>query len=108
VIGTAAEQHGQSYPLGATVYPDGANFSVFSRGASAVELLLFDPEDDIRPSHVIPIDPSTNLTYHYWNVFVSGARPGQIYGYRVHGPWDPTNGMRFDPTKVSSIHMAEV
>jgi isoamylase len=91
---------GQSYPLGATLSPDGANFSVFSRGASAVELLLFDREDDIRPRRVIPIDPATNHTYHYWHVFVSGVRPGQIYGYRVHGPWDPTNGIRFDPTKV--------
>jgi len=63
-------------------------------------LLLFDAEDDARPSRVIPIDPAANRTYHYWHVFVSGLRPGQIYGYRVHGPWDPASGMRFDPTKV--------
>jgi len=100
VSGAAAEQYGQSYPLGATVRADGTNFSVFSRGASAVELLLFDREDDIHPSRVIPIDPATNRSYHYWHVFVSGVRPGQIYGYRVHGPWDPTNGIRFDPTKL--------
>jgi isoamylase len=100
VSGTAAEEHGQSYPLGATVCPGGANFSVFSRGASAVELLLFDGEDDARPTRVIPIDPATNRTYHYWHAFVSGVRPGQIYGYRAYGPWDPTTGMRFDPTKV--------
>jgi isoamylase len=93
-------EHGQSYPLGATVRPDGVNFSVFSRGASAVELLLFGREDDARPTHAIPIDPATNRTYHYWHVFVSGVRPGQIYGYRAHGPWDPANGILFDPTKV--------
>jgi isoamylase len=95
-----AESTGRSYPLGAMSFPDGVNFSVFSRGASAVELLLFDREDDARPTRVIPIDPAANRTYHYWHVFVSGVRPGQIYGYRVHGSWDPANGMRFDPTKV--------
>ncbi len=91
---------GQSYPLGATILADGVNFSVFSRSASGVELLLFDREDDSRPSQVIPLDPATNLTYHYWHVFIPGLTTGQIYGYRVHGRWDPPNGMRFDPTKV--------
>jgi isoamylase len=94
-----AQSAGQSYPLGATIFPDGVNFSVFSRGASAVELLLFDGEDDPRPQ-VIPIDPAANRTYHYWHVFVPGVLSGQIYGYRVHGRWDPENGIRFDPTKV--------
>jgi len=97
---SGAESEGQSYPLGATILPDGVNFSLFSRSASAVELLLFDREDDARPSRVIPIDPAANRTYHYWHVFVSGLLPGQIYGYRVHGRWDPANGMRLDPTKV--------
>jgi isoamylase len=95
-----SDSTGRSYPLGATILAGGVNFSVFSHGASAVELLLFDREADALPSRVVPIDPATNRTYHYWHVFVSGMRPGQIYGYRVHGPWDPTNGMRFDPTKV--------
>ncbi len=91
---------GRSAPLGATIYPGGVNFSIYSRAASGVELLLFDGEDDARPTRVIPIDPAANRTYHYWHLFVSGARPGQLYGYRVHGGWDPANGMRFDPTKV--------
>jgi isoamylase len=65
-----------------------------------VELLLFDREDDARPSRVIPINPAANRTYYYWHVFVPGVGSGQIYGYRVDGPWDPANGMRFDPTKV--------
>ena len=60
-----------------------------------MELLLFDGEDDARPTRVIPIDPAANRTYHYWHVFVSGVGPGQMYGYRVHGGWDPANGMRF-------------
>jgi glycogen operon protein len=49
---------------------------------------------------VIRIDPSTNRTYHYWHVFVPGVKAGQIYGYRVEGPYDPPSGMRFDPAKV--------
>jgi isoamylase len=97
---SGVDSTGRSYPLGATTLSDGVNFSVFSRGATAVELLLFDREDDKRPTRLIPIDPATNRSYHYWHIFVSGVRPGQIYGYRVHGPWDPANGMRFDPTKV--------
>jgi len=91
---------GRSSPLGATVRPAGVNFSLYSRDASGVELLLFDREDDARPSRVIPIDPRTNRSYHYWHVFVRGLRAGQIYGYRVRGPSDPSRGMRFDSAKV--------
>ena len=94
------ENTGRSSPLGATVCQGGTNFSVHSRGASGVELLLFDREDDARPSCVIRVDPTANRTYHYWHVFVPGVQPGQIYGYRVHGPFDPTRGLRFDPGKV--------
>jgi glycogen operon protein len=61
---------------------------------------LFDRADDARPSLVIRIDPATNRTYHYWHVFVPGVRAGQIYGYRVDGPYDPSNGMWFDPAKI--------
>ena len=91
---------GQSHPLGATVVSRGVNFSIFSRGASSVELLLFDRVEDGRPARVIQIDPADNRTYHYWHTFVPGVRPGQIYGFRVHGPFDPANGVRFDPTKL--------
>ena len=98
--GGAAAFRGRSSPLGATISPQGVNFSVFSRNASTIELLLFDHEDDDRPARVISFDPTFNRTYHYWHVFVPGAQPGQIYGYRVHGPFDPGRGMRFDPDKV--------
>jgi isoamylase len=91
---------GRSFPLGATVRPGGTNFSVYSREASGVDLLLFDREDDARPSSVIRVDPTANRTYHYWHVFVPGVQPGQIYGYRVHGPFEPAKGLRFDPGKV--------
>ena len=100
VTANRAEITGRSDPLGATIRAGGVNFSVFSRGASAVELLLFDREDDPRPARVIPIDSATNRTYHYWHVFVPDVQPGQLYGYRVHGPFDPRSGMRFDPAKV--------
>ncbi|MDE3159649.1 MAG: glycogen-debranching protein, partial [Acidobacteriota bacterium] len=94
------EHCGSSSPLGASVTASGVNFSVFSRSAAAVELLLFDLEDNSQPARVVPIDPVTNRTYHYWHVFVPGLKPGQLYGYRVDGPSDAAQGMRFDPTKV--------
>jgi len=91
---------GRSYPLGATVVPGGVNFSIFSRAASHIELLFFDREDDKRPARVIHLDPADNRTHHYWHAFVPGARPGQIYGFRAHGPFDPASGSRFDPSKL--------
>ena len=65
-----------------------------------MELLLFDREDDAPPARVISIDPAANRTYNYWHVCVPDVQPGQLYGYRVHGPFDPASGMRFDATKV--------
>jgi isoamylase len=94
------EPIGRSYPLGPTVTDEGVNFSLFSRSATGMELLLFDREHDPQPARVIQFDPATNRTYHYWHVFVAGVQSGQIYGYRATGPFDPANGMRFDPTKV--------
>jgi len=91
---------GLSYPLGATPQGGGANFSLFSRSASHVELLFFDREADARPSRIIELDPGPHRTYHYWHVFVPGVKAGQLYGYRVHGPNDPARGRRFDPTKL--------
>jgi isoamylase len=94
------ERAGSSSPLGATVQEGGVNFSIFSRHASWIELLLFDHEDDANPSRTIHIDPATSRTYHYWHTFVEGLKAGQIYGYRVHGPNAPEEGKRFDPSKV--------
>jgi glycogen operon protein len=95
-----ALMQGRSHPLGATVFPDGVNFSVFSRDSSAVELLLFDRVDDANPSRSIPLDPKHNRSYHYWHLFVPGLTQGQLYGYRVAGPHDPVRGVRFDPAKL--------
>jgi isoamylase len=91
---------GGSSPLGATPSAHGVNFSVFSRHATGVQLLLFEGVDDIHAARVIRLDPSANRTYHYWHVLVPDVRPGQLYAYRVEGPFDPSSGMRFDPTKV--------
>ncbi|MDX2152132.1 MAG: glycogen debranching protein GlgX [Bryobacteraceae bacterium] len=98
LVGTPTAGH--SYPLGATLVPGGVNFSVFSRSAAKIELLLFDDANDARPSRVVPCDPVTNRTYHYWHAFVPGLGAGQIYGYRAYGPFDPARGLRFDPFKL--------
>ena len=96
----AALAAGQSSPLGATVVPGGVNFSVFSRSAVRVQLVLFDHVDDAGPARVIELDAASNRTLDYWHVFVPEIGSGQLYGYRVHGPFDPQNGMRFDPEKL--------
>ena len=94
------QSRGSSSPLGATVTPGGVNFSLYSRDATGIELLLFNQPDDAKPSHIIALDPESNRTYHYWHIFLSGIQPGQIYGFRAHGPFDPGQGMRFDHNKV--------
>jgi len=91
---------GISAPLGATVHPAGVNFSVFSKDATVVELLLFDGPNAAKPSQVIPLSARVNRTYHYWHVFVPALGPGQVYAYRAHGPFDPPRGLRFDAEKV--------
>ena len=91
---------GRSFPLGATVLGEGVNFSVFSRQATRVDLLLFDDAPATHPARVIELDPRTHRTYHYWHVFVPGIRPRQIYAYRADGPFDPERGLRFDPAKA--------
>ena len=61
----------------------------YARHATAVDLLLFDEHDDLEPIQVIPLDPQVNKTFHFWHVYVEGARPGLHYAYRVDGPNDP-------------------
>jgi isoamylase len=99
-IAANAVEPGKSFPLGTALVADGANFSVFSKHASAVELLLFNRVDDTLPSRVIDLDPRTQRTYHYWHTFVPGVEAGQLYGYRAHGPFVPEKGLRFDVGKV--------
>jgi glycogen operon protein len=91
---------GVSTPLGASVTADGVNFSVFSRSATSLDLLLFDHVDAGTPRRVVSLDPVANRSYHYWHVFVPNVKAGQIYGFRAHGPFDPSKGNRFDSGKV--------
>jgi isoamylase len=91
---------GRTYPLGATVEPDGVNFAIYSKHSMAVDLLLFDAVDAAKPAQVVSLDPRRHRTYHYWHAFVPGLKPGQLYAYRAVGPFDPVRGMRFAPDKV--------
>src|SRR3974377_1807572 len=91
---------GRSSPLCPTVYSSGVNFILYSRDALRVDLLFFDREDDSRPSRTISLDPVVNRPSHYWHAFVPGVQPGQLYGFRAYGPYDPSSGLRFDATKV--------
>jgi glycogen operon protein len=99
-MGASAVTAGDAAPLGARVRDDGVNFSVFSKHATRIELLLFDGDSSPTPSRVVPLDPVAHRTYHYWHAFVPGVRPGQVYGYRAHGPSAPERGLRFDSGKV--------
>ena len=92
--------NGLPHPPGAALVGGTANFSIFSKDATAVELLFFDHAESKKPSNVVSLDPVANRTYHYWHVAVSGVQPGQLYGYRVHGPYDPSRGLRFDPRNL--------
>ena len=99
-VAAANNQTGRSFPLGATVYSDGVNFSIFSKNATSIDLLLFDAVDDAQPTRVISLDRRANRTFHYWHVAVPDIEPGQLYAYRAHGPFDPNEGLRFNPEKV--------
>jgi isoamylase len=91
---------GSASPLGATVTKEGVNFSVYSRSATGMDLLLFDRVDSAQPSRTIPLNPVSNRTYHYWHVSLAGILSGQLYGYRAHGKNDNQNGLRFDSSKI--------
>ena len=97
---TPRTRPGQSYPLGATVYEDGVNFCVFSQHGESVELLLFDDPDDAEPHHTLRLNAEHNRTFYYWHIFVEGIGAGQLYGYRVQGPFAPEQGYRYDSEKV--------
>ncbi len=88
---------GHPYPLGATWDGEGVNFVLFSENATAVEICLFDSPNAAEESHRIRIEECTD---HVWHVYLPEVRPGQHYGYRIHGPYDPEAGHRFNPAKL--------
>jgi isoamylase len=88
---------GKSYPLGATWDGAGVNFALFSEHATKVELCLFDSVDATKESHRIVMPEQTDQV---WHAYLPDCLPGQLYGYRVHGPYDPSSGHRFNPNKV--------
>lgn len=88
---------GEPYPLGATWDGQGVNFALYADNAEAVELCLFDNPND--ETEVLRIR-MPERTHHVWHVYIPDIAPGQIYGYRVDGPYDPANGHRFNPSKL--------
>ena len=88
---------GYPYPLGATWMDNGVNFALFSANATGVDLCLFDSPDATHETVRIPIREQTN---QIWHIFLPDLQPGQLYGFRVHGPYDPANGNRFNPAKL--------
>ncbi len=91
---------GVPLPLGAHRRGDGVNFALLSRHATGVRLDLFAHRDDAAPSRTIILDPARNKTGDIWHVWLEGIPRGQLYGYRVAGPYDPEHGHRFDPSKL--------
>ena len=88
---------GKPYPLGAHWDGHGVNFALYSEHATAVELCLFDSEHDSEASQRFLLPESDAMV---WHGYLQGVRPGQLYGYRVHGPYEPEKGHRFNPNKL--------
>ncbi len=91
---------GRPYPLGATWDGRGTNFALYSENATKVELCLFAPPDEADPSQPAKRIALAEYTDLVWHAYLPDVLPGQIYGYRVHGPYDPVEGHRFNPNKV--------
>ena len=88
---------GSPYPLGATWDGRGVNFALFSENATKVELCLYDPENSAVETARIALPEQTDQV---WHGYLPDVRPGQLYGYRVDGPYDPKNGQRFNANKL--------
>lgn len=88
---------GNSYPLGATWDGEGVNFSLYADNATGVDLCLFKTKEDKKEYLRIPL---TERSHQIWHIYIPDIGPGQLYGYRVNGPYDPTNGHRFNHNKL--------
>src|SRR4051794_29426798 len=85
---------GAPFPLGATYDGAGTNFSLFSEVAERVELCLFADDDEETCVEL------REVTAYCWHAYLPGVGPGERYGFRVHGPWDPEQGLRCNPAKL--------
>ncbi|MBP1157316.1 MULTISPECIES: glycogen debranching protein GlgX [unclassified Paenibacillus] len=99
-VGSLSVYAGRPHPLGATPDQNGVNFSLFSSHATSVELLLFEGPQSVEPFLTVPFYPIENKTFHFWHLYIKGAKPGMYYAYRVDGPFDPKQGQRFNKNKV--------
>jgi glycogen operon protein len=86
---------GRPYPLGAAVHKNGTNFAIFSQDATRVELCLFNSDGEQTACIAL-----RERTAYVWHGLVLDIKPGQLYGYRIHGPWEPDQGHRFNPSKL--------
>jgi 1,4-alpha-glucan branching enzyme len=91
---------GVPLPLGTYALDEGVNFALFSRDATRVRLELFDHPEDAKAARVIDLDPARNRTGDVWHVWIEGIRSGQLYAYRVDGPYQPRAGQRFNFNKL--------
>lgn len=87
---------GKPYPQGATWDGIGTNFAIYSENAQGIELCFFSDHNDTAPECF----RLTEVTANIWHIYVVGIKPGLLYGYRVHGPYDPEKGLRFNPSKL--------
>ena len=87
-------------PLGTYAWGGGTNFALFSRDASRVWLELYEAREDSAPESRLELDPEAHRTGDIWHIWVEGVGPGQLYGYRVDGPYKPESGLRFNPYKL--------
>ncbi|MCR5605619.1 MAG: glycogen debranching protein GlgX [Treponema sp.] len=91
---------GKCLPMGASVTPEGVNFSLFSRNGTRVILELYENENDSKPAVMYELSPENNKTGDIWHIFVEGLKAGALYMYRVYGPFEPSKGHRFDGKQV--------
>ncbi|MGO8691966.1 MAG: hypothetical protein ACLQLG_20285, partial [Thermoguttaceae bacterium] len=98
--GRADVRAGSPLPLGTQETEGGVNFAMFSRCASRVRPEFFDHSEDAAPARAIDLDRARNRTGDVWHVWVKGIGPGQLYAYRVDGPYEPGEGHRFKFNKL--------
>ena len=91
--------NGKPMGFGAVLTESGVNFSIYSRDATKVSLVLFESEYDQKPGRVVEFDPHANRTGDVWHIFIEGLREGALYLYKVDGPYIPPKGLRFNSNK---------